>query len=450
MKQRHPIHRLSTAFCAAALYALGGCATYHPLPLDEKPALHRSVNELRHESNLHTPLTLHDIELLAVENNPDLLAARAQAGVAQAQVLQAGILPNPSFNPAYSFLSSGPGTRNGWTAGLSQDIKSLITLSEKKAEARASARQVDASLLWQEWQVIGKARLLAIDLIEGEKLRSVLAQAQARLKERYDASLQATREGNADLSTVSPDLVALGDMRKQTDDLMQLLQARRHAFNALLGLTPDATVPLAGNLALPSIDAAAVDKMLPDMACRRPDLIALQFGYQAQDEKLRQAILAQFPALNIGLTGGSDTSGVHTIGPQITIDLPIFDRNQGNIAIERATRHQLHDEYEARLGAATGEVEAMLADANLLQRQLVAQHAELAETETIARQAEEAFRAGNLTERAYVDFVVARFSKQQALLTLEQSLLEQQVALATLIGVGMPSVTTPNVDGAAS
>jgi len=34
--------------------------------------------------------------------------------------------------------------------------------------------------------------------------------------------------------------------------------------------------------------------------------------------------------LNIGLTGGSDTSNVRTIGPQITLELPVFDRNQGN------------------------------------------------------------------------------------------------------------------------
>ena len=40
----------------------------------------------------------------------------------------------------------------------------------------------------------------------------------------------------------------------------------------------------------------------------------------------------------IGATGGRDTSDVRTLGPQITFDLPIFDRNQGNIVVEEATR----------------------------------------------------------------------------------------------------------------
>jgi len=50
---------------------------------------------------------------------------------------------------------------------------------------------------------------------------------------------------------------------------------------------------------------------------------------------------------------------------------------------------------------------------------------------------------GNLTERAYVDFISARLARQQELLGLEQSLREQQAALETLIGAGMPVVSLP-------
>jgi hypothetical protein len=35
----------------------------------------------------------------------------------------------------------------------------------------------------------------------------------------------------------------------------------------------------------------------------------------------------------------------------ITISLPIFDRNQGNIAIEDATREQLRQEYASAASA---------------------------------------------------------------------------------------------------
>jgi hypothetical protein len=60
-----------------------------------------------------------------------------------------------------------------------------------------------------------------------------------------------------------------------------------------------------------------------------------------------------------------------------------------------------------------------------------------------AEQAENAMKAGNIDERAYVDLVSANYTKQQAIITLEQQLLDQQVAIATLIGAGMPRASMP-------
>jgi outer membrane protein TolC len=184
-------------------------------------------------------------------------------------------------------------------------------------------------------------------------------------------------------------------------------------------------------------------RALDDVADRRPDLIALQLGYRSQDEKFRVAILGQFPALTFGPSYGRDTADIRTFGPQVTMDLPIFDRNQGNIAIEKATRDQLRAEFEARLSAAHSEVLASLATQRLIGRQLEQERAELPVLQGFANQAESAMNAGNIDERAYVDLVSANYAKQQAVLTLEQLLLEQQVAIATLIGAGMPRASMP-------
>ena len=439
MRTLRPWGRAAVAACLTAV--LSGCASYHPLPLDTHAPLRHGLSALHHAGfTLHPPLGVPAVALLAVENNPGLAAARAQLGVAQAQVVQAGILPNPVASFAITPVLAGPGVAPALVAGLSQDVKSLITLSARKAAARAAAGQVNASLLWQEWQVIGKARLLAVQIIEGDRQLRLLRQARGLLAERYNLTRRAVAQGNASLDTVSPDLTALSATRQQIDDLTRLQQTRRHDLDALLGLAPDVAVPLAPEIDLPPFDPAAVERLLPTLPDRRPDLVALRLGYASQDATLRAAVLAQFPALTIGFIGGSDTSNVRTFGPQITLDLPVFDRNQGNIAIARATRRQLHAEFSARLVTATGQVQAMLADIALLQRQIRTQRGQLAETDRVARQADAAFRAGNLTERAYVDFVITRLSTQEQVLALQQSLLEQQIALATLTGAGMPSI----------
>ena len=93
------------------------------------------------------------------------------------------------------------------------------------------------------------------------------------------------------------------------------------------------------------------------------------------------------------------------MGPQVTLELPIFNQNQGNIAIETATRQQLHDEYAARLTAARtgprhggGDRPAVPSAHDRAPR--TRRHTRIAAT-----QAEAAFKAGNLDERSYVDLV---------------------------------------------
>jgi outer membrane protein TolC len=162
--------------------------------------------------------------------------------------------------------------------------------------------------------------------------------------------------------------------------------------------------PLDERLRLPPIDLAAVDALVASLADHRPDLIALQLVYRSEEEKMRAAILAQFPALVFGGTGGRDTTDVRSAGPQITMDLPIFDRNQGKIASERATRQKLHDEFAARLATAKGEVRGMLAEVALLARQINAARKQIGDLRRAATEAEPAYRAGNIATSHAADF----------------------------------------------
>jgi outer membrane protein TolC len=429
-------------------FALTACATYQSVPLDTHVHLKHKLSELAHAGvRIDQPLSVYDVAVLAVENNPDLIATRTQRGVARAQVLQAGLLPNPSISASYAFLLN-PDAAAGVifadvAAAVTQDIQKTITMKGRLRSAQAAALQVDASVLWEEWQLIGKARLAVFDIIQGEKLRKVLVAYHDTLKDRFERGRSALGQGNVTLATVAPDLAAVSDTRKALFDLERDLDKNRHDLNALLGLAPEVMVPLKTQLQVLQVDPKAVMRALNDLADRRPDLIALQLGYRSQDEKFRAAIIGQFPALTFGPSFTRDTSDVRTFGPQLTMDLPIFDRNQGNIAIEKSTRAQLRAEFTARLSAAHSEVLASLATQRLLARQLEEERAEMPVLKGFAEQAENAMKAGNIDERAYVDLVSANYTKQQAIITLEQQLLDQQVAIATLIGAGMPRASMP-------
>ncbi|HEX4171423.1 MAG TPA: TolC family protein [Acetobacteraceae bacterium] len=427
--------------------ALAGCTAVAPLDLSRQATLAPEVATLRHDGFAITqPLSITQVTALAVQNNPALIATRAQHGVAQAQILQAGLLPNPQVTGAYLPLLAGPATTSAWNAGISEDIRSLITLSSTRRAAQASAGQIDAQILWQEWQTIGQARLLSVDIIEADRTLTLLRQASNLLAARYRRSRQATLAGNETLTGSTPDLAAWQAITTQIHDQERQQLARRHQLNALLGLAPDVMLALDPVPDLPPWNPQSVQGELPTLAEHRPDLIALQLGYRAQNAKLRTAILSRFPNLTIGVIGGSDNSNIRNFGPQVTLELPIFNQNQGNIAIETATRQQLHDEYAARLTEAVGQVRAMIAEIDLLSNQLNGVRRELAGARQIAATAEAAFRAGNIDERSYVDLVSTRLTKGQEVVAIEQSLLEQRVAIATLVGAGMPPITLPPGD----
>jgi len=433
--------RSAMTWALAALPALAGCTSYRPLPLALDAQPQQSAAALRHATALPPTLSVDDVAVLAAENNPELIAARTQRGLARAQVLEAGLLPNPSLSVGYEFLISGLGTTNPITLAVGQDLRSLVTLSSKRRAARQSARAIDASLLWQEWQTIAKARLQAVDLIEGEQQRQGLQRELDVLLDRAARSRQALAGGDSTLPALLPELTAAADARAQLDALVRTQESRRRDLNLLLGLAPEAPLPLDPHIALTPIDAQAVKHSLEDLANRRPDLLALQLGYRSQEERVRAAILAQFPLFSLGVAGERDNTDIKSAGPSITLDLPVFERNQGNIAIERATRAQLHEEFSARLISARSEVLALLADQQLQQQQLAGKRVQLAELGEAAQRAESAFRAGDLDERSYIDVRSSDSAKNQEVLAMEQLLLEQQIAIATLIGAGLPAAS---------
>ena len=426
----------------AALSGVTGCARYTPLPLATAPPLAADVRSLaRAETIVATePLSVAQVVDLALANNPDLKAARLRRAIAAGQTRQAGVLPNPSLTGAFLPLLSGGGAVPAWNIGLSQDIKALLTYRTRRRAAVDSERQVAADIVWQEWQVAGQARQVAGDLILGAASRQSYVAAYRLLAARNAKLEQALAARNVTLVTVAPDRVALQAARTALDALDQRQLALMHQLDALLGLAPDVVVPLATQIDLPRFDPAAIRAGLATLPDRRPDLIALRMGYAAADEQLRQAIVAQFPDVVLGGSVSSDSSKVINSGPNVAIGLPIFDRNQGNVAITRATRAQLQADYAARLATAVGTVGALLREMEQLSAQLAVARRDLPAARSAADRAQAAFGASNIDERGYVDLVYNRFAKEQEIMTLELGLLDRQVAIQTLVGDGLPTV----------
>lgn len=427
----------SRHFTAISLaVALSGCAHYTPLPLSTAAPLAATLDI----ADQQAPLTVEQVVTLALAHNPDLKALRLQRGIAAGQTTQAGLLANPSLSGALLPLLSGAGSVPAWNLGIAQDIKSILTYKSRKRAALASERQIDADVVWQEWQVAGQARQIATDLIVGARSRQSYLAAYQLLADRGAKLEGALAAHRVTLLTVAPDRVALQAARSALDALDQQQLALMHQLDALLGLAPDVIVPLARQPDLPPFDPEEVRGQIATLPDRRPDLAALRMGYAAADEQVRQAIQSQFPDLILGGSLSSDNAKVINGGPDIQIGLPIFDRGQGAIAVARATREQLHADYDARLAAAVGTLGALLRQYEQLSAQLARARRDLPAVRLSADRAQAAFGASNLDERSYLDLVTNRFAKEQEIMTLELGLLDRQIAIQTLVGSGLPGL----------
>jgi outer membrane protein TolC len=440
------------ALALAATLVVGGCASYRELPLGTGSTLPDRVADLSidprqmplpelaaHRFDPSDGLDITEVAMLAVANNPDLKVARAAVGVAHAQAFAAGLLPDPKLGASVDFPDKGQSaTTTAFNLGLSFDVIALLTRAPRYAAARQDARKTDLNLLWMEWQVIAQARQLFVRLTLERQLMELLQQNRTLYATRYGLTRTALERGLLTLDAVTPHLVALQDVSRQVNDLERLVSQSQHDLNFLLGVRPDAAIPLVGPAALPELDEAAVQRLLPDLPRRRPDLVALQAGYAAEEERYRAAILAQFPALSVGFQRARDATDTYTAGLNVSLSLPLFNRNRGAIAVERATREQLHADYEQRLNAATSGIDRILAEQRINRRQLVEVDAGLAELARAAAKSDEAFRARDIDALAFASLQASLLAKRIERIGLEQAILEQQVALQTLIGGELP------------
>ncbi|QRX81666.1 TolC family protein [Glaciimonas sp. PAMC28666] len=454
----HSLNFHSAVISVLILLSLGGCASYQALPLNDQsnllthiPALtidarQLSLPELGAHSFAPAPdgLDMTDIAILAVLNNPDLKSARNDAHIAHAQAFSASLLPNPQLALSDAFVSSPvPGSTPAFGIGPSYDFGALLTHSALRKAANAESDKTDLSLLWQEWQVIAQARMLFIKLTQGEKLMRILQEQRDEFAQRSQRNQAALQRGLITVDTATVALTSLQEVQRQINDGQRQQNQARHDLNALLGLAPGVPVPLHGSAQLPPLDRAQIVATLPHLSQRRPDLMALEYGYKAQDQRYRAAIIAQFPSLVIGLTRARDNSNVTSQGFNISLSIPIFNHNQGNIAVEQTTRQKLHDDYQQRINVAHSDIDRILTEQDINQQQMLQINSSLQQLTTQRQKIQGALRESNVDALVLSNIDTAWLAKQTEQVTLEQAMLEQRVALQTLIGGELPTQLPP-------
>lgn len=441
---------------------MAGCQHYKAMPLTDAAVdgaltfpttqpLRDLAGKINHPMLSPVPIDLQGgltpdaAAIVAVVTNPALRAQRDRGSLAQAQLLQARMLPNPTLDFNYDPVTGGntQGAVNAYGIGINWDVTALITHDAKVAASQAQGRAVRLDIAWQEWQFAQAAKKAVYDVIALQALSDETESVDRRLAEGAEFVRRAV---DAHLKTLLDLSAAEAASQKAHADFLAArrdLSHQRLALNQAMGLPSDVVVRVAHNFSLPSrLWLPSEQELIAGIKSRRLDLLGLRQGYESQEQTLRAAVLAQFPKIIFGVHEAKDNTGVRSTGIGVAIDLPIFDQNQGIIGTERATRQQLFDEYASRIFEARAIVSQTLSDIGALADQIAAAESAVPKLETLVRTYEAALGQHNVDVLSYYTAQSELSQARIDLLRFKQQLMDNQIALEIASGRYLPQ--SPN------
>ena len=437
----------------SSLVLVSGCAQYHPLPLSGANVQGRRLPAEKvlqvQAAQIHHPLltavAIHlesgigpdQAAILAVILSPKLQADRDRRGLASAQLIQAGLLPNPTIGYTRDFITGGntAGTVSAYGFTGSWDIASLINHGAKVASAKNNVAAINLDIAWTEWQTAMAAKLALYRIVSMEKQLQRARQIfgdQQRTVNTLQMAVDRHEKSVIDLSAAQ---ASQADARATLLALEQELDRQRLDLKKTVGVSPETKLPVESDVSLPTeVAPPSQTELLADLENRRLDLIGLRQGYQSQEQTVRAAVLAQFPKVVLGFSRVSDVTNVHSMGFGVTIDLPLFDRNQGNIAIETATRQKLFDEYETRVFEARSDIATAISDIRSLNRQIAAAQEAIPVLQHLVEIAKEASDQGAADVLGYFQAKTNLNQKSLQTIKLQQQLIDSKIALELASG----------------
>lgn len=234
-----------------AAFAMTGCASLSPDPAFEEVAA--VVNErggLRIHWNqgteedarvaaavdalLSKELTADTAVQVALLNNPSLQATYASLGVAQADLVQAGLMRDPILNTVFRFPESGGPV--SWDIGLAFEFLSLFTLPLRKkvaeSEFEAARIRVSGAVLDHAAETRTAFYAYQAAMQSLEMMRQVAASTQAS----HHLSKQLREAGNITDLALAQSRGMAEQARIDLADAEAATMAAREELNIFMGL----------------------------------------------------------------------------------------------------------------------------------------------------------------------------------------------------------------------
>jgi len=290
--------------------------------------------------------------------NLRLMAARHEINAARADIIAAGLLPNPrlALTGAWHLHGESDSADQEYSVLLAQSVPIWGRLGASKDAARLTANATERGFAAEGWQLLGDVRRAYLTLQLAAGHHGVLQAGLSDL-ERVQRILEARTAAGANPAYDRVRLeVERGSLRArlaQTE--VEVSDAGARLASAIGGAADSAELIAADELAEPASDNRQARELVRWALEHRQEIAAMRLETGAAEARLKAARKRFIPEPELGvgyahwrgIPGLPANSAGGGLLASASIPLPLFDRGQGTIErhVEqaRATRVQEQD-----------------------------------------------------------------------------------------------------------
>lgn len=299
---------------------------------------------LAQPSSTPPPITLSELEQLALQNNPTATAAAAGIDAARGRTRQAGAWPNPVIGYSGEEIKAGdrdPRGAHGFFVEQMIPLGGKLRLSSNVFQKTIERAEAVRDL--QRLRILSSVRQTFYSVLLTERRIEVQDRLAALASEAVGVTAQLFNVGAADRPDYLQIEIESRRLQLQLNRSRNDLLASRAQLAALAGVREVAARPIAGTIhaAIPELEREQVVRTLLEQS---PELRAARAELDRTRAVTARARRETYPDLL--LRGGSAYNREHgevsgrPIGwegsLEAGISVPLFNRNTGGIAAARA------------------------------------------------------------------------------------------------------------------
>lgn len=358
------LRTLATA--AVSFFALMGCASTSPKPAFDDVARTvetRSGHKVRWEQGspddreadkaidrlLGGALTADAAVQIALLANPALRGKFEELAIAQADLVQAGLLKNPVFGIGRTAWE-GEHIDPNLFVSVEQDFLDIVTMPMRK---RVAATELEATKLEVGDYVLELASHVREAFYMAQSAEQVLSMRRL-VEEAAKASAELARgqyeAGNMNDLALNNELALAAQSSLDRRRAEGEVAVAREKLNKLMGTWgPRTAWKLAPRLPEMPKEEASLERLESTAIAQRLDIGAARRNVQAMEYSLSLAKTTRWVGtVNVSVQAGRLRNSRHfSFGPSVGIEIPLFDQRQAQIARLEAFERQAESELSA-------------------------------------------------------------------------------------------------------